>query len=94
MKKLINIGTYILAISAFTALMVVNVQVGFNDAQSSEIINATVETQEAFAGPCSNRGCDDEPDYCDTYVVFEGLGIRIERDCTGEKGDDEPILED
>ena len=54
---------------------------------------STIGIEEAYAGPCGRRGCDGQPVYCASYVVFELGGIQIIRHCDGEKEEEEIPVE-
>jgi|AntDeeMinimDraft_5_1070356.scaffolds.fasta_scaffold12459_2 hypothetical protein len=60
MKKLIKIGSHILAVTAFAALMVVNVQIGTTDTQAKAVSVPQAEADIIIT--CGSRNAD-----CFTY---------------------------
>lgn len=85
--KIKNYINKIVAIAAVVALVS-----GFqleNTEGAMATFESTIGIEEAYAGPCGNRGCDGQPVYCATYVVFEIGGIQVMRHCDGEKKEKE-----
>ncbi|MEP1152308.1 MAG: hypothetical protein ABJH08_11325 [Balneola sp.] len=81
-----NIKHYINKFVAILALATLVSGFQFNNAQGAMVnLESAVGIEEAYAGPCGNRGCDGQPVYCDSYVVFEVGGVQVIRHCNGKK---------
>ena len=87
-----KIKTYLNKIVAIAAVVALVSGFQFNNAEGAMVtLESTIGMEEAYAGPCGNRGCDGSNAYCDTYAVLEIAGIRVLRDCKGVKNTSEEI---
>ncbi len=83
-NQFVAILTFVTLVSGF--------QISTNDGMVNTIESA-IGIEEAYAGPCGNKGCTGKEGFCTSYVVLEIGGIQVVRYCSGiKRNDDDEIV--